>query len=281
MLDLSIVTPSYNYRPYISDCLDSVAHQSTPCREHLIIENGSTDGSFELISNHPAPKRLLQQEHTGLAVTLERLLAAAEGEWVGWQNADDFYLPTAFSSLANALKIHPDSDIFVGDTVFMAQNASVVRLLGAHRVSLPVALHYEMVPYAPCSYFFRRQMAVDVGVRLDTKFLMDKWLLADMLRAGAKASWAPTPLGVMRRHPDQVSATYAGDLGKEEREQFRRGVGIPHKGFGAAASIAYGRAVHVGLKVRDGAYRREFEWNRRRGFDCRWWTDADHWMRSL
>lgn len=277
---LSIVTPAYNYGHFLPACLDSVQYQSVAPCEHLVIDNGSTDATAGVLSSHPTQPRTIRQEHTGLDVVLDRLLREATGDWVGWQNADDFYLPGAFETLHNVLAENADADIVVGETVFIDVEGRFTRLLGAHRVTKSVMLHYEMVPYAPGSYFLRREAANEVGVRLGTQFLMDKWLLADMVRSGARAVFVPIPICAMRRHPHQESNRFGGSAGAAERADFRAANGIQVDGVGMELSKLYGRSMHVGMKLLSGAYVRETRWRSRRGADCHWWTTQDHWLRA-
>jgi len=53
MIDVTIVTPSFNYGRYIADCLKSVASQEGVTLKHLVMDAGSTDNTRELVANYP------------------------------------------------------------------------------------------------------------------------------------------------------------------------------------------------------------------------------------
>lgn len=268
---ISVVTPSYNHARYIDDCLSSVYYQSVPAYEHLILDDGSTDNSADRVRRHPGNAQLCEQENAGLATTLNRLLARASGDWIGWLNSDDFYLEDAFANVTRLIEQEPGLDLIVGDSVFVDAQARVLRLLPAHPVTRAVTIHYGMTA-APSSFFVRRSSLEEIGFHEDTKFLMDKWLFAELIEHGASRRHIRTPLGAMRRHEGQVSANASGSTGDEERRAFRARWNAPIDGFGRRLSRSYGRSLHAALKVATGGYFRELRWRQRRGQDARWWT---------
>ena len=267
--EISIITPSYNYARFLGDCLDSVLHQSKAPLEHLIIDDGSTDDSTTVISMHPGKHKLWEQSNAGLAPTLNRLVATARGEWVGWLNADDFYLGETIETVQDLLASDPYIDVVVGDTLFVDEDSKFLRLLPAHHVTKSVLLHYGIFA-APSSYFLRTSLVREIGFREDTKFLMDKWMFTELLQHGATFRYLAVPLSAMRRHRGQVSANVRS-TGNEERAVFRRHFGVPVSGAGLTASRIYGRILHMAHKVGSGGYYRQVKWRRRQGDCMRWW----------
>jgi glycosyltransferase involved in cell wall biosynthesis len=270
---ISVITPSYNYGRYIDDCLDSVSYQSYAAYEHLIVDDGSSDDSVDRIRRHPGHAKVWEQPNAGLAVTLNHLVKRTSGDWIGWLNADDFYLQGALATVATAIEDDPHLDLIVGDTVFVDENACALRLLPAHPITKSVTLHYGMTA-APSSFFVRRSTLAEIGFREDTKFLMDKWLFADLVDHGARRRYFSTPLGAMRRHEKQVSANARDGSGDGERHAFRSAWNLPVSGTTLSLSRLYGRSLHAGLKVATGGYVREFRWRHKFGQDLRWWEGA-------
>lgn len=103
---LSVVIPSYNHEGYIAQALDSVILQKYRPLELIIIDDGSRDGSCEIIKQH-LPKiksagidvRFIARENRGAHITLNEGLNLAKGEWLTILNSDDYYLPDRFSIL--------------------------------------------------------------------------------------------------------------------------------------------------------------------------------------
>jgi glycosyltransferase involved in cell wall biosynthesis len=115
---LSIITPSFNQAAFLPQTLDSVLNQKYPKLEYIVIDGGSTDGSREIIDSYS--NRLtfwVSEKDRGQVHALNKGLQRATGDWVGWQNSDDFYLPGAFESFALATQRHPDADIIIADIV--------------------------------------------------------------------------------------------------------------------------------------------------------------------
>src|SRR5690242_7659236 len=109
-LRFSILTPSYNYDRYLGDALESVARQDGVEVEHVVVDDGSTDSSVEILRAWQHPLRVEVQPNRGLARTLNRALELATGDVVGWLNADDFYLPGALAAAAAAFAADPRLD---------------------------------------------------------------------------------------------------------------------------------------------------------------------------
>lgn len=269
-MELSIITPSYNYGQWISDALSSVQHQSRPAFEHVVIDDGSADDSVAVARNHSSDVRITTQANVGLAETLNRLLAATSGDWVGWLNADDFYLQGAFATLKTALDFESSLDVLVGDTVFVDEAARVQRLLPAHRITGQVTKHFGMTA-GTSAFFIRRRALEAVGFRAGTKFLMDKWLFWQLWGIGAKFGYLPVPLGAMRRHAGQESRLQQ-DLGAYEKKAFREAAQLPTGGWRRALTKTWGRGLHLTYKVLDHGLFNEWGYRIHQGEDARWWV---------
>jgi glycosyltransferase involved in cell wall biosynthesis len=252
----SIITPSHNYDLFVGETLASVAHQSRPDVEHIVVDDGSTDGSRDILRKARGIK-LIEQENRGLASALNRGLLSARGEWIGWLNADDFYLPRALDRVARAIEANTSVDAIFGDTLFVDETGRFLRLLPAHRPSRVVFRWYG--PFISTSAVFIRRDLVERagGFQSDTRFLMDWWLYLAILEQQAKFAYLPAAISAYRRHPLQQSVLrYPGDA--SEYARLRRRFGLP----GHAWSVTFGRAIHGALKLADGSYRRQWQLRR-------------------
>ena len=103
-MEISVVIPVYNAEPYLLDCLASVSGQAR-VKEVVIIDDGSHDGSKELISeesaNIPGLILITHQGNVNLGRSASRNLgiASATCEWIAFLDADDWYLPSRFEHL--------------------------------------------------------------------------------------------------------------------------------------------------------------------------------------
>ncbi len=92
VLNISIVTAVLNRVDTVSQALKSVASQSWPKVEHIVIDGGSTDGTQEVLKSHRDTLAvLLSEPDDGIYEALNKGLALATGDLVGVMHSDDFY----------------------------------------------------------------------------------------------------------------------------------------------------------------------------------------------
>lgn len=92
MIRFSIVIPVYNVAPYLRECLDSVLAQTYDSWEVICVDDGSSDGSSEILDEYAgrdARIRLLHQQNAGVSVARNVALEVVRGEWIVFVDADD------------------------------------------------------------------------------------------------------------------------------------------------------------------------------------------------
>lgn len=92
---VSIVTPCLNPGGWIVRCLDSVAAQTYPDVEHVVVDGGSTDGTVELLRDRGV--RFISEPDSGQSEAINKGFALASGAYLGWLNADDVLTPGSVS----------------------------------------------------------------------------------------------------------------------------------------------------------------------------------------
>lgn len=90
---VSIVIPSFNAGRWLRPCVESALAQSWPEKEILVVDDGSTDGSLEVLRSFGDAIRMLERPHQGAPSARNAGLAAARGEWVQFLDADDYLEP--------------------------------------------------------------------------------------------------------------------------------------------------------------------------------------------
>ena len=86
---VSILTPSFNQGRFLRDCLDSVARQTYPRVEHIVVDGGSTDDSRQILAEAGDTVRWMSEPDQGQADAVNKAFEASTGEIVGWLNSDD------------------------------------------------------------------------------------------------------------------------------------------------------------------------------------------------
>ncbi|WP_134670267.1 glycosyltransferase family 2 protein [Halorussus marinus] len=128
---LSVVTPSYNQREYVERTIESIRSQNFEDYEHIVVDGGSTDGSLDVLREYEDeyPLRWISEPDDGIGNAVNKGIELANGEWIGWQNTDDFYLPGAFQAFEDVVRANPNTDIVYGDIVLVDGNENELNKL--------------------------------------------------------------------------------------------------------------------------------------------------------
>ncbi len=106
---VSVVMSVFNGEPFLRAAIDSVLGQTFRDFEFIIIDDGSTDRSAEMVRGYTDPRIVLvSQENRGIAVALNRGLKQATGEYIARQDADDISLPERFAAQVRFLDGHQE-----------------------------------------------------------------------------------------------------------------------------------------------------------------------------
>lgn len=105
---ISVVIPAYNAQRTLMDTLDSVFMQTWPAVEVIVVDDGSTDGTWQLLQSLGSRIRCLHQDNAGLAAARRTGLAAARGRWVALLDADDLCHPERLAVQAAVMRRFPD-----------------------------------------------------------------------------------------------------------------------------------------------------------------------------
>ena len=111
---VSILIPCYNAERWISQAIESALAQTWSKKEIIVVDDGSTDRSLDVIRQFEGRVRWETGQNLGGNVARNRLLELAEGEWVQYLDADDWLLPGKIEGQIAFLSAHPDPDVVFG-----------------------------------------------------------------------------------------------------------------------------------------------------------------------
>lgn len=104
--------PTYNYGKYIKQAIDSVLAQDYRPLEVVVVDDGSTDNTAEIIKQYdPEIVRYYYQKKKGQPAARNLCCRKAQGEFFAWLDADDYYLPGKLTAQMNYLTEHPECEI--------------------------------------------------------------------------------------------------------------------------------------------------------------------------
>jgi glycosyltransferase involved in cell wall biosynthesis len=98
---VSIIINNYNYEPYLAEAVDSALDQTYAEIEVIVVDDGSTDGSLELLRQYGDRIRVVSQRNQGQGAALNTGFNEATGDWVLFLDADDTLDPNSVQSLVS------------------------------------------------------------------------------------------------------------------------------------------------------------------------------------
>lgn len=112
---VSIVTPAYNQAEYLAETIESVLAQDYPNIEYIVMDDGSTDATPEVIKRYKGRITSERHENVGQARTLNRGWAASTGLLIGYLSSDDRLERHAVTRLVQAFAENPNAAVSYGD----------------------------------------------------------------------------------------------------------------------------------------------------------------------
>lgn len=110
---VSVVIPSFNHSPFLSEAIESVLRQNYPKFEILVIDDGSTDNTSAVTHRYPTA-RLVRQKNAGLAAARNAGVLWSRGEFLVFLDADDRLLPNALEAGMRSLETQPQAAFTFG-----------------------------------------------------------------------------------------------------------------------------------------------------------------------
>jgi len=212
---LSVILPVYNTRQFVGAAIDSILSQTMGDFLFYIVDDGSTDGSGDLIAERAVHDRrihLLRQENSGIVASLNRMLAQIETPFVARMDADDIALPERF---ARQLE-HMERDARLGALGAQFDEIDVAGRKMPGRTTMPVGksdVRAELErrqPIANPTAMFRTQALRAAGLYRPAFRYCEDYDFFLRLSEIAEIDNLPDVLLLYRRSPEQMSVLNHG-----------------------------------------------------------------------
>ena len=96
MVKVSVIIPVYNVEPYLKQCMDSVVGQTLKDIEIICVDDGSTDGSLDILREYAAEDnriQIIEQKNAGAGAARNNGMRHATGKYLSFLDSDDFFEP--------------------------------------------------------------------------------------------------------------------------------------------------------------------------------------------
>lgn len=211
---VSVIIPTRNYGQFLVDALASVNSQSYRPIEILVVDDGSTDNTQDVLSDFKpfgVMVRVFRLSQVGVSAARNRGLDEASGEFVLFLDADDILLPDALTSLMAGI-LADGADVCVGRWINFTSHppkAPFVQKLPADRQTHLLAGFAGLLYQHPViSAFVARRCAVRFDPSLHVSEILDYFLALGLLNP--KVSYCKDVVTSLRQHSssNRASVTY-------------------------------------------------------------------------
>ena len=226
--NVSVCIPTYNRRDYLKETLDSVFAQTYKDFEVVIVDDGSTDGTEQMLKQAAYPVRYYWQKNRGDAAARNRLIELAQGKYITFLDSDDLLLPDAIEHMTAVMNGENESVVVYGHYIAIDENGNVCKRKRKKLYSGCITPQlFENILVHSCGSMFPKNILEQAG-GFDTSLPVcsdyDLWL-----RLSLKYRFValPEPTFKRRRHPGNLSvrstSNRIAELKVLERFYYERG----------------------------------------------------------
>jgi GT2 family glycosyltransferase len=195
-----------NQARWLSDNLHSVAVQTYPDIEHIVMDGGSTDGSIELLQAAGDNVVWRSEPDAGQADALNQAFALSTGEIIGWINSDDAYFDErVVEDVVAYFDRHPEVDVAYGHALQTAADGHAIQVLWAPSFDADLLKALDFIPQPAA--FIRRSALAEPMLDVDFHFGMDYELWLRLHNEGRRFGRVSRILAIDRHQPERKSLT--------------------------------------------------------------------------
>ena len=240
-LVVSVLTPSYNQARWLSDNIRSVAFQTYPFIEHVVVDGGSTDASVEILAAASPSVLWESSRDEGQSDAINKAFDRSTGDIVGWLNSDDAYFSR--NVVADAVRVfeeHPDVGVVYGHAALVNGSGTLLYVLWAPPYLRTLLRSYNFV-FQPTAFVRRSVLGRTTFVDPVFDYSMDRelWL---HLSTRTRFHRLDRIVAIDRHHLQRKSYTRP-DLATHDRELLRSRYhlpgGVPLKLFTKCVNVCF------------------------------------------
>ncbi len=207
----SIIVPNLNQGKYLEDCLKSIVNQKYKKFEVIVLDGGSTDTSIKIIKKFARQYNSITYWHTkkdkGQVDAINFGIKKSKGNWITWQNSDDFFNSNKVLNIFNEYIIsNPKKKLFVGNMNIVSENKKIIKKLKYIKPNFNSLLYEGMTLSNQCSFW---HSSINKKIGFLKKYNVDfdyEWYLRILSKYPDCGHHLNFPVGSFRIHDDQKTS---------------------------------------------------------------------------
>ena len=125
MPQVSVIIPTYNRAHLVGEAIDSVLSQTYDDLELIVVDDGSQDGTRDVVAAYGSRLTYLHQEHRGVSAARNRGIEEARGNYLSFLDSDDLWLKEKLFLQMESMKLHPETLICYTDEIWIRKGVRV------------------------------------------------------------------------------------------------------------------------------------------------------------
>ncbi len=206
-MDVSVVIPTYNRAHLIARAIESVLAQTHPVREIIVVDDGSTDGTRQVVESFGGIVRYVHQENAGPSSARNRGIREARCRWVALLDSDDWWLADKIRLQFEALIRDPGAALVYTSVYWVRPDGTreLRRALAPDRL-WPRLRYQQCVEGSDSAVLVRRDALLAAGGFNETLIACEDWDLWVRLRARHRFTCVDEPVVAIGIEPDSLSS---------------------------------------------------------------------------
>ncbi|MGB3514309.1 MAG: glycosyltransferase [Microcoleaceae cyanobacterium] len=204
---VSVVIPTYNNANYINSALESVENQTYSFYEIIVVDDGSTDNTYQVLQPYLDKIKYVYQENQGAAKARNRGIEISRGEFIAFLDADDFFLPEKLALQVGCFA--EDSTLTMVQTGwrFVDEKGNLIKDVEPWQNDAELDLENWLMWQAtlPSAMMFRCEW-LKLNGGFDSRYIPeDLEIVLRLALSGGKATWLQKVCVCYRQHTSSIS----------------------------------------------------------------------------
>ena len=211
-MKLSLIIPVYNTSKYLKRCLDSVLNQTYKNLEIIIINDGSTDNSLDILREYDDKRiKLIDKKNEGVSIARNMGIDASTGDLIGFVDSDDAIVPDMYEAMIKNMNDY-DADISVCDIYRVVNNELVNYGINDEKVFVvedPIKdfLLGKNLKYAIANKIFKKEVIGDIRFNTELTNSEDRLFIYEIYKNKPKVVKMNKPKYIYYLNSNSASAS--------------------------------------------------------------------------